>query len=576
MAIKMKWLIITSVIITNAVLTSYAFAVEYYVAPTGSASGTGAITSPWNLATALSGASGKVKPGDIINLRGGTYTGLFTSTLTGTAALPIVVRSYPGEWAIVDGAPFSTDTNVTLQVNGQYTWYRDFEVMNSNTNRPEVFPFRPPAVNVYGPNTKFINMLIHDGGQGIGLWDPAYNTEVHGCIIYNNGGEYRDHGIYTQNSQAGTGKEISNNVLFNNFGYALHIYGSGSTPLLGYAINDNTIVNDKSLIGNRPVQNMTFKNNSLYNAAFNFGYNSPYNVNGLIENNWFASPLINFMGWKGLTVKNNKFWKTGDKAGGLVNVTYYDGYATTDFTFTGNIYHQFDESETIDYWISFPTVSKGFKFSVDSFGPPAEGAWQDDLKYDLDGTYVLHRPGGHPTGLEVFIRPNKYEAGRAIISVYNWDNSDEVSVDISSLFVTGEQYELHNAQNYKNQVITGVYKKDKPIIINMKYFSGTTPWSVASPVGTVPSMTDRPLSFPEFGVFIIKKAPANTAVVKGDLSGDGFVTVYDASLVAQAAVGIKTLTSSQQSVADVSGDGVVTVYDAVLIVKYAIGLTSQL
>ena len=65
-------------------------------------------------------------------------------------------------------------------------------------------------------------------------------------------------------------------------------------------------------------------------------------------------------------------------------------------------------------------------------------------------------------------------------------------------------YELHNAQNYKNQVLTGEYK-GVPISINMKYYTGTTPWSVAAPIGYVPWLTDRPLSFPEFGVFVIKK-----------------------------------------------------------------------
>jgi hypothetical protein len=149
----------------------------WYAAPNGTASGNGSITSPWDLKTALAGGNGKILPGHTLYLRGGTYTGLFTSTLTGNSASPIVVRSFPGEWAVVDGAPFTNDTQVALQVNGGYTWYRDFEVKNSNPDRPEVFPYRPAALNVYGNNTKFINMVVHDGGQGIGLWTPATDSE---------------------------------------------------------------------------------------------------------------------------------------------------------------------------------------------------------------------------------------------------------------------------------------------------------------------------------------------------------------------------------------------------------------
>src|SRR5213078_3276221 len=65
---------------------------------------------PWNLATALSGGNGKVQPGDTVWLRGGTYAGQFRSTLTGTAAAPIVVRQYPGERAIIDGGGSTSDT----------------------------------------------------------------------------------------------------------------------------------------------------------------------------------------------------------------------------------------------------------------------------------------------------------------------------------------------------------------------------------------------------------------------------------------------------------------------------------
>src|SRR2546422_8664311 len=73
--------------------------VGYYVTPGGSASSSGGASSPWDLATALSGGGGRVQPGDTIWLGAGTYQGAFTSTLTGSAGSPIVVRQYPGERA---------------------------------------------------------------------------------------------------------------------------------------------------------------------------------------------------------------------------------------------------------------------------------------------------------------------------------------------------------------------------------------------------------------------------------------------------------------------------------------------
>src|SRR5438132_3534937 len=72
-------------------------------APAGTTRGDGTRDRPWDLATALSGGRGRVQPGDTIWLRGGTYTGNFDGTLTGTSTAPIVVRQYPGERATIDG-----------------------------------------------------------------------------------------------------------------------------------------------------------------------------------------------------------------------------------------------------------------------------------------------------------------------------------------------------------------------------------------------------------------------------------------------------------------------------------------
>src|SRR5438093_12446960 len=74
---------------------------DFYVSPTGSPSGDGSFTNPWDLATALAGPAA-VTPGSTIWLRGGLYTNAadprgFASTLMGAPDAPIAVRQYPGE-----------------------------------------------------------------------------------------------------------------------------------------------------------------------------------------------------------------------------------------------------------------------------------------------------------------------------------------------------------------------------------------------------------------------------------------------------------------------------------------------
>ena len=102
----------------------------WYVAPNGSSGGAGTASSPWNLTTALAGAGGRIHPGDTVWMRAGTYGSggynQYTSTLTGTASAPIIVRQYPGERATINGF---------MTVNGGYTTFWGMEIMDSDPLR---------------------------------------------------------------------------------------------------------------------------------------------------------------------------------------------------------------------------------------------------------------------------------------------------------------------------------------------------------------------------------------------------------------------------------------------------------
>ena len=73
----------------------------FFVAPTGTPAGNGSTQRPWDLQYALSGAQGRVRAGDTVWLRGGTYHGAFRTTLDGAAGRWIVFRQYPGERATI-------------------------------------------------------------------------------------------------------------------------------------------------------------------------------------------------------------------------------------------------------------------------------------------------------------------------------------------------------------------------------------------------------------------------------------------------------------------------------------------
>ena len=214
----------------------------FYVAPDGASNGNGSINNPWDLQSALDYPSG-VKPGDTIWIRGGTYgdggSTIFNSKLVGEAGKPITVRAFPGEQVVIDGS---------IMVYREYTTFWGLEVLNSDLKRSTAiagsYPgdiSRSDGFNVLASNTKFINNIVHDQGEGFGFWKQAVNAELYGNIVYNNGwqGPDRGHGysIYAQN-EVGT-KLIPDNITFNNFGqYGVHVYGE-SIQLLGFRFEGN-------------------------------------------------------------------------------------------------------------------------------------------------------------------------------------------------------------------------------------------------------------------------------------------------------------------------------------------------
>ncbi|WP_338826041.1 hypothetical protein MTBGP_02560 [Moorella thermoacetica] len=58
---------------------------------------------------------------------------------------------------------------------------------------------------------------------------------------------------------------------------------------------------------------------------------------------------------------------------------------------------------------------------------------------------------------------------------------------------------------------------------------------------------------------------------RGDVNGDGKVTIMDAVKIARAVIGLETLTDAQKTAADFNGDGRVTIMDAQKIALYLIG-----
>jgi hypothetical protein len=100
-------------------------AATYYVSTTGNdTTGNGSIGTPWR--TVRRGVTSLTTAGDTLLVRGGYYrelTQIYNFYYSGTSALPITVKSYPGEKAVISGMNDAAGTSNWVQVSGNIYRY---------------------------------------------------------------------------------------------------------------------------------------------------------------------------------------------------------------------------------------------------------------------------------------------------------------------------------------------------------------------------------------------------------------------------------------------------------------------
>ena len=502
---------------TNSKAVSNQTGNVFFAAPNGTTSGNGSINNPWDLETAFSQPAA-VQPGDTVYLRGGTYKVPnkvlgFTSKLTGTLGNPIKMMSYPGEWAIIDGnISYSQIKNVTIiKIIGEYTWYMGFEITNSDTGNRKIdisgsnpTERRGEAILDQGFENKIINTVIHDTGAGISSFSHGENGEYYGNSIYNVGWDAPDRGhgdaTYIQNNS--DYKRLEENFLFNAFSRNSQMYGSSAAFCRNFTWIGNVMFNGSMAWWGPYLENLVVKENHFYNQQFSLNP-SIYltNTDADVEDNYFMAGVTLGQFSQNLTFKNNNIWNPG--SGTILSIYTVDFWNPSKFTFDNNTYYKNQQSlSNGQFKISYINKSRDFAFNK-TIEPQryasAKKAWQEDVGLDTNSTYVTSAP----SGVKAFVRPNKYDSGRANIIVYNWNQANTVNVDVSSILHPGDTYELHNVQDYFGDTTTGTYSGGQ-ININM------TNRTCAKPIGydLVSSWYHDPLqpcTFPTFGIFVLVK-----------------------------------------------------------------------
>ncbi len=225
--------------------------------PTGSDSASGTASAPYRTAQTLASS---LQPGQVGCLRAGTYSGGIRFGHGGAAGSPLVVRSYPGERALITGrvylprgSDYVTVADLNLDSVGQsegalpsptidanFATFEGNDVTNDHT--AICFALGSESWGVAN-STTIAGNRIHDCGvmpaanhdHGIYV-DDAVNTHIVGNLIDHNA----DRGIQLYPSS--TDAVITGNVISEN-GEGIIFSGEGGVSSNGNVVEHNLIVN---------------------------------------------------------------------------------------------------------------------------------------------------------------------------------------------------------------------------------------------------------------------------------------------------------------------------------------------
>ena len=455
----------------------------YFIATNGKATNEGTKKSPWDIATVFDNKVA-ILAGDTIMMRDGVYKRNNKFAFAGEPEHPIVIRSYPGETAVLVG-------NMKIKKGSRFITFLDFELTgNYDSSLVRVSKLKGSFVKdinnseglTIGTDTlygiKVINLLIHDvSGDGLSFWTRAINTEAYGNLIYNNGwdGPDRGHGhaIYSQND---TGlKTYCDNICFWNLGSCgIKIYAEKGKIKNCY-VEGNIQINDAFFLlgGHTPFYNLKVIDNFMTEGTrLDLGYISKQENHNLeLRGNHLYNSSV--YGWGDLKMRNNKFF-------GYVRYEPKPGFNDSSYDIDSDTYYNATQ-------IGWHGGNIGLQ-GMQQHGYEAHGAF--------------YKSG--PTENEIFVRANKYEKGRANIMVYNYACADKVSVDLSGVLEKGDHYEIRDVQHYRGDpAVSGVYR-GKLIELPMNLTAVDT--LIGDFTGNYhPKILERNHSPVTYGAFIVRK-----------------------------------------------------------------------
>lgn len=527
---------------------------KYFVSSDGNATNMGDYENPWSLAYAFAGADGLIKAGDSVFIKGGIYKGDFTASfLIGNETQPIVFTNYNGARAIIDGYVANNNLPaISINASCSFVYLSGLEITSSSTARlstTEGDIYTGKGVFIQGHGIKMINCIVHDmPGDGIFMERTASETEVYGCLIYNNGFERASvaygNGISLQNTDEDRPKEIKNSFIFKNNTTGIFAYGStAALSVNGINIDSSIIFNTGAMLTNTlarkynlliggassnfPAESIRVFNNVIYrDETDGAGSDKPHNLRYNI-----------CLGQSGITDSSIVLQRNQLIGGGFYGAIYVQsnflGYNLQNNTFyTPDVNNKL---LVIKSGVSLPPIwnnNKYYSANAAAFSGTNWDTWK--TTYNTDGASLYNVT--KPTDTFLLSR-NKYVWNTYYVTVLNHSKSASFRLPFVNSALAGGSFVVTDAQDYFGGIVASGSYNGSYIDLPMSNKS------VSAPVGTIatqPKHTSAGL-----GTFIIKISdqplycPGSTISFTADIAGaayhwqvnegNGFVNIGDGS-----------------------------------------------
>jgi len=300
-------------------ISSIAFSQSnYYVATNGNNANTGSLNSPWKT---IQYGIDQLKPGDVLNIKAGTYKEIIEIGVSGTPGKYITIKNYQNDEVIIDGSEIDLAVFSLLWTDQAYLRIQGIHFTNAIGNDKEGISLQGGAHHIEILNNKISNIkytAVHDNtvtfdenAVPLNVYADSPTDSIHNILIKGNE-IFNNVSGYSENISVGGNLStfiIEDNIIHDNTNIGIDVGGN-------YDIGDPIPVPANLNHGRYGI----IRNNLVYNC------NSPYST----------AAGIYIDGGRNIIVENNICYHNG--YGGEIGCE--ENGDTSNITFRNNIFYE--------------------------------------------------------------------------------------------------------------------------------------------------------------------------------------------------------------------------------------------